>query len=99
MVFVVSELLLSVLIVAIDVLELGFGGQLLLLVAESACGVHGGALGLCHYCGTGFGSASVVVLLSPVEPLRCVGLVLGMAATSSSEQPLWDLSILCLLAL
>ena len=46
MVFVVSELLLSVLIVAVDVLELCFGRQLLLLVAESARGVHGGALGL-----------------------------------------------------
>ena len=41
-VFVVSELLLAVLVVAVDVLELGFGSQLLLLVAayHSACGVH-----------------------------------------------------------
>ena len=46
MVFVISELLLSILIVAIDVLELRLRSQLLLLVAENAGGVHGSALRL-----------------------------------------------------
>lgn len=46
MVLIVSELLLSILIVAVDVLKLSFGSQFLLLVAKSASGVHGGALGL-----------------------------------------------------
>ena len=66
MVFVISELLLSILIVAVDVLQLRLGGQLLLLVAENASGVHGGALYLGHYCGVGFDSAGVVVLLPTV---------------------------------
>lgn len=66
MVFVISELLLSILIVAVDVLQLRLGGQLLLLVAENASGVHGGALYLSHYCGVGFDSAGVVVLLPTV---------------------------------
>jgi hypothetical protein len=46
MILVVSKLLLSVLVVAVDVLKLSFGSQFLLLVAKSASGVHGGALGL-----------------------------------------------------
>lgn len=99
MVFVISELLLSILIVAIDVLELRLRSQLLLLVAKNACRVHGWALWLRNYCGIGFDSASVVVLLPTIQPLRCVGLVLSMPTASSSEQPLWDLSILSLLAL
>ena len=66
MVFVISELLLSILIVAVDVLQLRLGGQLLLLVAENASCVHGGALYLSHYCGVGFDSAGVVVLLPTI---------------------------------
>lgn len=66
MVFVISELLLSVLIVAVDVLKLGLRSQLLLLVAENACGVHGRALWLRHQSGIGFDSTSVVVLLTTI---------------------------------
>lgn len=99
MIFVISELLLSILIAAVDVLELRLRSQLLLLVAENACRVHGGALWLRHYCGIGFDSSSMVVLLSAIQPLCCVGLVLSMSTASSWEQPLWYLSILSLLAL
>jgi len=46
MVLIISKLLLSVLIIAIDVLQLSFRSQLLLLVAKNTCGVHGRALWL-----------------------------------------------------